>query len=198
MNDPTAALRMMRPSLDGLAEMPALPDGYALRAYQPGDEQAWAAVMNTGDMGVWTGDRAVAELTGVPWPQFDPDGLFVATTGGGIVGSACAWLTAPEEHETGTLHMVCIQPGHRGRGLGFPLCLAVLYRFRERGFRRVALSTNPPRLGAIKVYLQLGFRPAYKETTDAEIWRPVLRRLGWPHQANAIDETAIGARSDHG
>jgi mycothiol synthase len=184
---------MLRPHLDGLPALEpalaALPAGYRFRTYRPGDEAGWAALMNTGQMGEWTAERTREQLTGCPWPQFDPDGLFLVThqptrqpeppPEPQIAGSACAWLIDPAERVTGTLHMVCVLPGHRGAGLSFPLCLAVLHRFRDRGFRSVRLSTHEWRLGAIKIYLRLGFRPLYRHPMHPRQWPAVAEALGW-------------------
>jgi mycothiol synthase len=186
------SIQMLRPHLEGLPPLgpalAALPAGYRLRPYLPRDVPGWTALMNTGQMGEWTAQRTREQLTERPWPQFDPAGLFVVTagpaaavdpSGGRVVASACAWLTAPEERETGTLHMVCVLPEHRGRGLSYPLCLAVLHRFRERGFRRVRLNTHDWRLGAVKVYLRLGFQPLYRHPRHPDQWTELLRALRW-------------------
>src|SRR5262249_36151393 len=151
------------PSLD--AALAQLPDGYHLRTYRPGDEATWAEIMNTGELGPWDVARTRAELTGCPDPQFDAEGLFFVTAAPEErpVGSARAWLLDLLETQTGVLHMVCVRPEHRGRRLSHALCLAVLHRFRQRGFRRVLLNTHDWRLGAIKVYLELGFRPVYRD-----------------------------------
>jgi mycothiol synthase len=183
------SIQMVRPHLEGLpplaAAVAALPPGYRLRRYRPEDQPGWTALMNTGQMGEWTAQRTREQLTGRPWPQFDPHGLFVVThapPGGDaevLVASACAWLAAPEERETGTLHMVCVLPEHRGLSLSHPVCLAVLHRFRERGFRRVRLTTHDWRLGAVKVYLRLGFQPLYRHPRHPDQWAALLRALRW-------------------
>lgn len=190
------ALQMLRPSLDGLPSLEdaiaALPPGYHLRTYQPGDEAAWSEVMNTGAMGEWDVERTRAELTGRPFPQFDPEGLFIliAEPSAKLVGSACAWLIDPAETETGVLHMVGVLPEHRGRRLSYVVCLAVLHRFRQRGFRRVRLNTHEWRLGAIKVYLELGFQPVYADPLHPEQWQAVLQALRWSGPISPIVETA--------
>jgi mycothiol synthase len=177
------SLRMLRPSLEGLPSIEAalqdLPEGYRLRTYRPGDEAAWAEIMNTGQMGEWDVTRTNAELTGRP--QFDPEGLFFVIAGQDElpIGSACAWRLSPEETETGYLHMVCVLPEHRGRRLSYVLCLAVLDRFRQRGYQRALLDTHDWRLGAIKVYLQLGFQPLYRDPLHPQQWQEVVRALGW-------------------
>jgi mycothiol synthase len=75
--------------------------------------------------------------------------------------------------------MVCVLPEHRGHNLSYPLCLAVLHRFRARGFQRVRLNTGDWRLGAVKVYLKLGFQPLITKPEQPEIWQQVVRTLGW-------------------
>jgi mycothiol synthase len=176
---------MLRPNLEGLPPLEpvraALPAGYRLRTYQPGDEAAWATLMNTGDMGFWDAAVTRDKLTGRPYPQFDPAGLFMVTSGPEeqIVGSACAWLAEPEETQTGILHMVCVLPEHRGQRLSYVVCLAVLHHFRERGFRRVRLSTGAQRPGAVKVYLELGFQPVYEEPWHPAVWQGIVKQLGW-------------------
>jgi mycothiol synthase len=180
------SLQMLRPTLDDLpaleAALAALPAGYGFRTYRQGDEDVWAAIMNTGEMEAWDAVRTRERLTGCPWPQFDPEGLFFVTYGSPAqpVGSACAWLRDPQETETGTLHMVCVLPEHRGHGLAYPLCLAVLHRFRQRGFPRVFLNTGDWRLGAIKTYLKLGFQPLITRPEQPPLWADVWPRLAWP------------------
>jgi mycothiol synthase len=190
---------MLRPDLEELPPLApalaALPPGYHLRTYWPGDEAGWAELMNTGEMGTWTVERAIAELTGRPRPQFDPEGLFLLTCAPEerVVGSACAWLLDPAETATGVLHMVCVLPEHRGRRLSYGLCLAVLQRFRRRGFRRVLLNTNDWRLGALKVYLELGFQPVYRHPLHARQWQEVVQRLQWTRPLRPIVEATGGA-----
>jgi mycothiol synthase len=192
---------MLRPDLKDLPPLApalaALPAGYGFRTYRPGDEAAWAAIMNHMDPerpGEWDAARACEKLTGRPSPQFDPEGLFFVTFGPDAtpVGSACAWLTDAAESETGILHMVCVLPNHRGQRLSYPLCLAVLHRFRRRGFRRVRLNTGDWRLGAVKIYLELGFQPVYRHPLHPQQWETVVQTLGWTQPLGPILEQEAG------
>jgi mycothiol synthase len=182
--------------LDDLPSLPeaiaALPPEYGFRTYKPGDEDAWAAIMNTGEMNHWDAARTREKLTAVPWPQFDPDGLFMITYGPDEqpVGSACAWLADPAEKETGILHMVCVLPEHRGHNLSYSLCLAVLHRFRDRGFRAVRLNTGDWRLGAVKTYLKLGFQPLINTPEQPAAWQEVVKTLRWPTPLQLIPNEA--------
>jgi mycothiol synthase len=200
---------MVRSRLDDLPALEplvaALPVGYGFRTYRPGDEAGWAALMNTGEMDTWDAAKVREWLTGRPYPQFDPDGLFVLTFRDGagapgaaeqIVGSACAWLLDPAERETGILHMVCVLPEHRGAGLSTLVCLAVLHRFRTRGYKRVLLNTGDWRLGAVKIYLKLGFQPLYRLPSHPQQWQEVVRALHWEAPLSPeLDPTFVPERN---
>lgn len=156
-----------------------VPEGYELRTYKPGDEAAWAEIMNTG-IGEWTAESCREKLIGCP--QFLPEGLFFVTYGGTPVGSACAWRSSENEWEKGSLHMVCVLPEHRSKGLGYLLSLAVLHFFRDNGFKEIELSTDDFRIPAIKTYLRLGFKPMFTDETHAERWKIVLDQIGETEQ----------------
>src|SRR5437867_1995299 len=122
-----AQLRMRRAHLDHLPPV-VMPAGYRLRTYQPGDEEAWAQIMNTGIGEDHTAESCRKELT--ERPAFRPTGLFFAVTEAGeAVGSACAWRLTSLGDETGYVHMVCVRPEHRGQHLGYWVTLAVMHCF---------------------------------------------------------------------
>jgi len=167
-------LQMVRRGFDGLPEI-EVPQGYGLRTYVPGDEAAWAEIMNTG-VGEWTVERVRENLTDKP--QFLPDGLFFATYETHAVGSACAWRHDADEWKKGYLHMVCVLPEHRGKQLGHMVTLAALHWFRDHGFDEVWLSTDDHRIPAIKSYLRLGFEPHIPDGTFRARWDAVFAQIG--------------------
>lgn len=172
---PERQLRMIREDLDGLPDY-SLPAGYELRTYQPGDESAWADVMNTGIGDGWTYDRCRDTLTGLP--QFKPDSLFFIVHQGQPVGSACAWTESLDEATTGQIHMVCVKPGHRGKRLGWLVTLAALHYMRDNGFSAAWLGTDDFRLPAIKAYLDLGFVADYLEESHRLRWAVIFAKVG--------------------
>jgi mycothiol synthase len=167
-------LRMIRPHLRDLPTV-ALVEGYALRTYQAGDEQAWGDIMNTGIGSEWTVEKVRQDLT--QQPQFLADGLFFVTHAGQPVGSACAWRVPPEEMRQGYVHMVCVLPEHRGRELGYAVTLAVLHWFRQQGFESAVLQTDDWRLAAIKAYLRLGFEPEILNDEMRQRWVAVAHAI---------------------
>ena len=167
-------LRMSRPNLEGLGEV-VLPHGYSIRTYKEGDEEAWVEIVNNSLSSKWDVERCRRELTGCP--QFKPKGLFFATYAGKSVGTTCAWTKSPREKKVGNVHMVGVLPEHRGKRLGYALCLNVLEFFKENGFQCARLSTNDFRLPAIKTYLNLGFEPDYINKTHRMRWNAIFARL---------------------
>lgn len=169
---------MHRPNLEDLPPL-TMPAGYRLRTYVPGDEEAWARIMNTGIGQSHTAERCRANL--IERPQFRSEGLFFAVTEEGeAVGSACAWRRPEEGEGSGYVHMVCVMPEHRGHRLGYWLSLAVLHRFREWGLADALLDTDDFRTPALRVYFDLGFVPLPREgdPTQAERWEKVAAELG--------------------
>jgi mycothiol synthase len=189
---------MLRPTLDDLPPL-ALPAGYRLRTFQPGDEPAWARIMesSSGLGREWTVEKVRERI--VQREQFEPAGLFFATSdadGDRPVASATAWRKAADERVMGNVHMVCALDEHRGKGLGRLVSLAVLHFLRERGFRAADLSTDDRRLPAIRTYLGLGFVPVY--LTDAALsddhearWSAIFAQLHDPTRLRG----RAGARS---
>ena len=169
-------LQMLRPDLERLPDQ-RIPAGYALRTWLPGDEQAWASIMNTGIGADWTAAKVAEQFS--TRPQFTPDAVFFAILGGRPVGTAAAWRIPETETRQGYVHMVCVLPEHRGKGLGYLVTLATLHWFKQHGFASVLLETDDWRLAAIRVYLQLGFAPRF-DTGDAEMaerWQKVMGML---------------------
>ncbi len=66
---------------------------------------------------------------------------------------------------------MAIVPAHQGRGLAKPLLGACLRRMREMGCDGAYLTTDPPRVTAINLYLGFGFRPDVRSSEEAEAWR---------------------------
>lgn len=157
-----------------LLELPAVPAGYALRAYQAGDETAWM------------------ELLAIEFPHWDnqqfddylaaPDrrqGSRVIERDGRIVAATFATRVSSQPL-TGTVDYVVCHPDHRGRKLGLIACGAVTGCLGEKGYQSISLQTDDWRLPAIKVYLDLGYRPVMNRIDMPVRWETVTQRLSQP------------------
>ena len=144
-----------------------LPEGYAIRCYQPGDEDAWADLeCAIGDFDTREAARADFARRYLNNPAWLPDRVFFAISPEGeVVGSAIAWEDDPRGVGVRALHWLVVRADHRRRGLGRALCQSVLRFFRrEDNAAPVYLHTQPSSWMAILLYIKLGFRLQPKDT----------------------------------
>lgn len=140
-----------------------LPEGYSIRTWQPGDEDAWA------DMECAIGDfptrEAALELfTGRYLADAaKADHIFFAVAPDGqIVGSAIA---DPRAMGARSLNWVIVHESHQRKGLGKALCQTALRLLRrEDNALPVYLHTQPWSWKAILLYISLGFKLQPRDT----------------------------------
>ena len=167
-------LRMIRPDLDELPKI-KIPEEYEIRTYKPGDEVHWVRIIKA-SFGEEESPEDVRKKI-MDKPQFVPEGFFFATYQGKPVGTAYAWRQSPDETEVGSVEMVGVVPEHQGHRLGKLLSLCVLYSFKKQRLSKAILGTDDHRLPAIKTYLNLGFKPLYREDSHQERWKAVFEKL---------------------
>lgn len=144
---------------------PVTRQGITLRTFVPGqDEEAMVRVNARAfdwhpEQGALTVDE-VRAAEAEPW--FDPDGFFLAESGGEVVGFH--WTKVHEAvpgrfggEPAGEVYVVGIDPGAQGGGLGRALTLAGLRYLRERGMGQVILYVEGDNAPALAVYSKLGF-----------------------------------------
>jgi mycothiol synthase len=166
----------MRHYLGNLPDL-SVPAGYGLRTFRPNDWPAWTNLMvENAELGEWTLERSA--------PLFAPDsplvfeGSFFATWQGTPVATAqLRCRTDPPYAPEPELGWVAASPEHRGHGLGYVVCLAVLRHAAQLGFSSIFLRTDDHRLPAIWTYFKLGFEPWLFDDTAAERWRTISHIL---------------------
>lgn len=166
-------LCMRRPWLDDLPEAPSLPAGATLRAYQPADCHALAALLTRAFGETWDEARVLRDLA----EASDVERVYVVAQGEGVLATASARMVPERYPGSGYVHWVAADPAVQGRGLGTLVTLRVLQHFRMAGLKDAVLETNDFRLAAIRSYLRLGFVPEYEEAEDRLRWARVLPRL---------------------
>ena len=167
-------LRMMVTDLRYLPPV-QLPDGYELAVMEPGREQDWIDVLNGAlNMGHWTIEKARACLSGSP-AHVMRDGIHIVSRCGTPVATAC--FTMHDDTGEAELGWVACLPEHRGRNVGYQVCLATLRHIAGRGFGSAFLLTDDERLPAIRTYLRLGFRPLITDISHAERWQRILAQI---------------------
>ncbi|MBQ8655356.1 MAG: bifunctional phosphoribosyl-AMP cyclohydrolase/phosphoribosyl-ATP diphosphatase HisIE [Clostridia bacterium] len=144
-----------------------LPDGYRMRSYQPGDEEAWAALeAAAGDFA----DAAAARDYFVRTYLSDPVKarervFFAAAPDGSAVGSVIAWENERHGLTVPALHWLAVDEKHQRRGLGRALCQHAM-RFLRRldNSKPTYLHTQPWSWKAMLLYVSLGFRLQPQDT----------------------------------
>ena len=158
------------------------PKGYCLRTLRPGVEDHLPGLMVSAGVG-WTPFDAPGMAEYLEMPD-RIDGSHVVEADGELAALCFATRRDEVEPAWGQLDYVCVRPGHRGAGLGFLVCAAVLQYQRRRGYPASTLTTlrvtpDHLQLAAIKTYLTLGFLPV-KTERNPEVCETVYRSLGWP------------------
>jgi ribosomal protein S18 acetylase RimI-like enzyme len=140
---------------DVAIEQPPLPCGVVIRPFEPDREEQKVYRVVEDAFNEWptrepsTFEEWRSTVTGRS--DFDPALLFVAETGGDVVGVSFA---IPYEDE-GWVQQLAVRRDHRHQGLGKALLGASFAELRRRGSPAVGLSTDS-RTGALDLYLAMG------------------------------------------
>jgi mycothiol synthase len=156
----------------------AMPEGYLMRTYQPGDEAGFYNLMDSVGWAGWDADRLQ------PWLyRILPSGWFFAVheQSRKIVGTCMATHDPTWEVPfCGEVAWTAVHPNHQGAWIGRTLVSAVLVRFLEASYSCIHLYTEIWRLAALKVYLCLGLVPYLVPPGTVEQWGRICSQLEWP------------------
>ncbi|MEV0676686.1 mycothiol synthase [Actinosynnema sp. NPDC050436] len=150
-------LRLRRP-LDGSLPEPSLPDGVALRPFEPGRDEAAVVYVNHRAFS-WHPEQGAMSIEDVREKEqerwFDPAGFLLAVDGEDrLLGFH--W-TKSHTPDLGEVYVVGVDPDAQGGGLGKALTLAGLAHLRRSGTREVMLYVESDNAAALAVYERLGF-----------------------------------------
>ena len=143
--------------------------GERIRAFEPEDLQAVAAIEAAGQAEPWSAEGFRDELA-------RPGRFIVLESGGRVVGFAGARRVGEE----GYLLDIAVDPSHRRRGYGRSLLAFLEARLAAEGGRVLLLDVREDNAGAIAFYRANGFeeagrRPrAYPDGTGGRTLRKIL------------------------
>ncbi len=159
-----------------------VPEGYHLVQFRRGGVEGMSVQQfRDGYLKTIAPARAVEDWE-FPWLYEDQripdDGFFVIVSHqeDRIVATASVQL-GEYKPGTATLHMVCTDPAHRGKRLGSIVTAAAMQYVYRHGIRVMYLETDEQRIPALKIYLNLGFRPVFHEADMEECWAGVFKTL---------------------
>jgi len=167
---------MEKGDLEDVPEV-AVPEGYRLRTFRPGDEIGLAHIYTVCELGNESPGAIRHRM--LEHPCFAPERIFLLEWAGEAVATAAAWVE-PDQPGYGYLRMVGVLPEHRRKRLGVTVALAAIAHTRGEGLRRQRLRTDDWRHVAIGMYLDLGFVPLLLDATHATRWEIVGNELGRP------------------
>lgn len=178
---------------------PALPEGYAFRMYEAGDERHWARI----ETSVREFDQEAQALryfekTYLPHAQVLPQRLvFVVDPAGRPVGNSSAWFETIDGQACAKVHWVAVQPDQQGRGLGKAVVLKTLELMGtlDPG-KPILLHTQTWSHMAVRIYLRAGFRPIRNGLVGRERSHfpeacAILRRVFEPRTFRLFSEEAV-------
>ena len=190
--DPTdeVAINMVRAHLRDLPT-PVFPNGFGMRALQPGlaDAPLWTDVQRDAVAGEFEiKDDLFAREFGD-----DPDAIaercfFITDPANVTVGAISAWRGGRGEdaQNWGRIHWVATRPAFQGRSLGRAGLAFTLNRLVELGHERAWLSTSTICRPALKLYLDAGFVPDLEPVGARAAWQMVFARRPHPALAEAL------------
>ncbi len=175
-------LTMIRENMSA-APKGGLPDGYSVRAFGEGDDATWVRVWRAAEPFLTIDAETFRHEFGDNLPAMTRRCLFLVAPDGSDVGTVTCWYERKYRGKPwGRIHWLAITPDHQGKGLAKPFMVEAMAQMAKLGHRRAMLGTQTPRLGAIKTYLNCGFKPDMTATDDAKrAWKLVKDAIG-PHR----------------
>lgn len=172
-------IKMTRENLDGVPDC-ALPAGYSIRWFRPGDKDVWLKIQSLADEYNKVTPGLFDEEFGSDVRVLSERQCFLCDGDGNAVGTASAWFGEHDGQSLGRIHWVAIIPEHQGDGLAKPLIVSVCERLKRLGHSRTYLTTQTCRVPAINLYAKFGFVPMIESERDREIWTELERHVKYP------------------
>ena len=174
-----------------LEDLPAypLPEGYRFVFYRPGDRDSWIAIERSAkEFSAYDQGLAAWERYFGGHEELLPNRMvFIENRAGEKVATASAWFDVIHNDPSGAgwLHWVAVRRDCQGRGLSKPLVAHVLGLLKGLGYPRAKVPTQTTSWVAVKVYLDLGFRPIPQNALHSrDGWRIVKALTNHPALAD--------------
>ena len=166
-----------------LAKAPrfALPEGYRMRFYRPGDVDTWVRIQTAAEQfQVPTAETFNTSLGG-PEDYRAARIMFLVDPDGREIGTISAWDDDQfEGRQMGRIHWVAIVPEAHGRGLAKPMLSAALDVIRAHGYGEAWLWTSTGRIAAVNLYLMFGFVSAPRDDAERATLKAIAPLLKYP------------------
>ena len=147
---------------DGVPLQVEAPEGFTIESFQPGDEGKLTRVQNASFEGSWGFcPNTIEEVTyRANMTASASDGILFLNHGDEVAGYCWACIQGDQVNPIGTISMIGIAPGYRGRGLSRPILVAAMKSLRARRVKYVSLDVDRENGPAISLYASVGFKRA--------------------------------------
>lgn len=145
------------------------------RAFRRGDAEAWVRIQE--QTGVYPGMNAdvFRREFASGFDVLRERMFFLEHESSGPIATSTAWFDT--ESSRGRIHWVAVVPAWQGRGLGTMLVVDTCELLWALGHSKIFLTTERQNLGAIRLYMRLGFRPDPRDTEEVEAWARIGKAL---------------------
>lgn len=171
---------MLEADIGNMPEIP-LPEGYRYVFYRDGDREQWIDIEKSArefsayEQGVDAWARYYLNHT----DELKHRMIFIENEAGEKVATATAFYDVFGRDQSGSawLHWVAVRRDEQGKGLSKPLISHVIQIMKHLGYTHAKIPTQTTTWVAVKVYLDLGFRPIPKNLINSrDGWR-IIKRL---------------------
>ena len=150
---------IMRADIFSPAFFCALPAGFSIKTYEPGDEVHWAAIETS--VGEFDSESEALDYFKETYlPTIDElrrRCFFAVSPDGAFVGTITAWYEKNDAGETGIVHWFGVRPEYQRMGLGTALLGIMMAFFQAQAAFPVYLHTQTWSHDAIRLYVKTGF-----------------------------------------
>ena len=140
----------------------AVPDGFALRTFQPGEAKVLTEVQNAAFAGSWgfcpnTVEQIEYRSSMVNTPT---KGILLLYHGDKAAGYCWTCIAPAEGNIRGVIGMIGVAPEYRGRGVSQTILLAGMECLKSLGVTEIGLQVDGANTPAIRLYTSVGFEKA--------------------------------------
>jgi mycothiol synthase len=140
----------------------AVPDGFALRSFQPGEARVLTEAQNAAFAGSWgfcpnTVEQIEYRSSMVNTPA---KGILLLYQGDKAAGYCWTCIAPAEDNIRGLIGMIGIVPEYRGRGVSQTVLLAGMECLKSLGVTDIGLQVDGANTPAIRLYTSVGFEKA--------------------------------------
>jgi GNAT superfamily N-acetyltransferase len=176
---PDTPVNMLREHMRDIPEVP-FPEGFSIRPMRAGEGALWTDVQRDAEEMFAVDDGLFEREFGDDLPATERRCFFVVESKGAAVGTASAWYSRDFRGANwGRIHWVAIRRAYRRRGLARAAVSHAL-RYLARHHERAWLATSTSRLGAIRIYLDIGFIPDLAPGNARAAWRKIAAAIDHP------------------